>query len=70
MRDGTLVVVRPQPVQSSGGRIVFESAASGLLPGDRVVTSQLSNPRAGMAIVEPGTGETKSAATADGRDAT
>lgn len=70
MRDGTLVVVRPQPVQSSGGRIVFESATSGLLPGDRVVTSQLSNPRAGMAIVEPGTGETKSAATADGRDAT
>jgi multidrug efflux pump subunit AcrA (membrane-fusion protein) len=70
MRDGKLLVVRPQPVQSSGGRIVFESAASGLLPGDRVVTSQLSNPRAGMAIVEPGASETKSAATTEGKDAT
>ncbi len=70
MRDGQLVVLRPQPVQSSGGRIVFESATSGLLPGDRVVTSQLSNPRAGMAIVEPAARETKSAATTEGKDAT
>jgi multidrug efflux pump subunit AcrA (membrane-fusion protein) len=70
MRDGQLVVLRPHPLQSVGGRIVFESAASGLLPGDRVVTSQLSNPRAGMAIVEPATRETKSAATTDGKDAT
>jgi hypothetical protein len=70
MRDGKLLVVRPQPVQSSDGRIVFESATSGLLPGDRVVTSQLSNPRAGMAIVEPGASETKSAATTEGKDAT
>ena len=70
MRDGRLVVLRPRAVQAGGGRVVFESTASGLLPGDRVVTSQLSNPRAGMAIVEPAARETKSAATTDGKDAT
>jgi multidrug efflux pump subunit AcrA (membrane-fusion protein) len=70
MRDGKLAVLRPHAVQAGGGRVVFESTASGLLPGDRVVTSQISNPRAGMAVVEPGTPQTESAATTDGKDAT
>jgi hypothetical protein len=62
---------RDGPVSGAGGgRVVFESTASGLMPGDRVVTSQISNPRAGMAVVEPGTPQTESAATTDGKDAT
>lgn len=70
MRDGRLVVVRPHALQASGGRVFFEAASSGLLPGDRVVTSQISNPRAGMAIAEPATPAAGSAATTDGKDAT
>jgi multidrug efflux pump subunit AcrA (membrane-fusion protein) len=54
MRDGKLVVLKPRVVQVSGGRVVFDSAASGLLAGDRVVTTQLSTPRAGMELVDTG----------------
>ena len=32
--------------------MIFDGVESGLLPGDRVVTSQLTNVRDGMAIVE------------------
>ena len=70
VRDGRLVVLRPRAVKAGGGRVVFESAASGLLPGDRVVTSQIATPRPGMAVVEPGKPQTESAATTDGKDAT
>lgn len=52
MRAGRLEVLRPRAVQSVGGRLVFDSTTSGLLPGDRVVVSQISNPRDGMEIVE------------------
>jgi len=52
MRKGTLVILRPHARQVSGGRTLFESAESGLLPDDRVVTSQISNPREGMALAE------------------
>lgn len=53
-RGGSLVVVRPPLVQVAAGRAMFESAADGLLPEDRVVVSQLSNVRDGMAIAEAG----------------
>ena len=52
MRDGRLVIARPRPFHSGDGRVVFEEIESGLLPTDRVVTSQLSNPRDGMELVE------------------
>jgi hypothetical protein len=44
---------------------VFDSAASGLLPGDRVVTSQISQPRPGMEIVEGGGGRVDPAVMAE-----
>jgi multidrug efflux pump subunit AcrA (membrane-fusion protein) len=53
IRDGRLEILRPRPIQVSGGRAIFESGPSGLVAGDRVVTSQLTNPRQGMAVVEP-----------------
>jgi len=54
VRDGRLVILDARPVQVAGGRVVFDAAASGLLPGDRVVTSQITHPRAGMEVVETG----------------
>jgi len=65
MRDGRLVILNPRPVQVSAGRVVFDSAASGLLPGDRVVTSQISQPRPGMEIVEGGGGRVDPAVMAE-----
>jgi len=52
MRDGRLEIFKPRPVQVVDGRLVLESRASGLLPGDRVVVSQIAKPRDGMAVVE------------------
>lgn len=52
MRDGRLVVLRPQPFHVAAGRIVFDQEESGLLPGDRVVVSQIANPRDGMELAE------------------
>lgn len=52
MRDDKLVIVHPRPFHSGGGLIVFNEAESGLLQTDRVVTSQLANPREGMQLVE------------------
>jgi hypothetical protein len=54
MREGRLEVLRPRAVQAAGGRLIFDAATSGLLPGDRVVVSQIATPRPGMAIVEAG----------------
>jgi multidrug efflux pump subunit AcrA (membrane-fusion protein) len=50
VREGKLVILRPRPIHVSSGRVYFESASSGLAVGDRVVTSQLANPRPGMAV--------------------
>ncbi len=69
MRDGKLVILTPRVIQVTGGRVVFDSAASGLLPGDRVVTSQLSNPRDGMAIVEATGQRSEPAVMAEAPDA-
>jgi multidrug efflux pump subunit AcrA (membrane-fusion protein) len=52
MRDDKLVIVHPRPFHAGGGLIAFTEADSGLLPTDRVVTSQLVNPREGMQLVE------------------
>ena len=65
MRDGRLVILNPRPVQVSGGRVVFDSVASGLVPGDRVVTSQISQPRPGMEIVEVDSGRVEPAVMAE-----
>jgi hypothetical protein len=73
MRDDRLVVLRPRAVQASAGRLVFDSLASGLQAGDRVIVSQISNPRDGMAITETGPAAvqpTTQAARRDGEDAT
>ncbi|MFM7033937.1 MAG: efflux RND transporter periplasmic adaptor subunit [Planctomycetia bacterium] len=52
MRDGRLTILRPKPFHSAAGRIIFEEQESGILPDDRVVVSQLSNPRDGMELTE------------------
>lgn len=52
MRDGKLAIVRPHTLAVTRGRVIFEAEDSGVLPGDRVVTSQISNVRDGMAIAE------------------
>ena len=52
MRDGKLVIMHPRPFHAGGGLIAFKEADSGLLPTDRIVTSQLVNPREGMQLVE------------------
>jgi multidrug efflux pump subunit AcrA (membrane-fusion protein) len=72
VRDDRLVIVRPKPVQVADGRVLFESEASGLEPGDRVVVSQLSHPHEGMAVAEAaGAVATPAAAGGlDGEDAT
>ena len=54
LRDDKLAIVRTRPFHSGGGLVVFKEAESGLLPTDRIVTSQLSNPREGMQLVEAG----------------
>ena len=70
MRDGRLVILKPRAVQVSGGRVVFDSAASGLVAGDRVVTTQLSTPRAGMELVDSGAATAAPTRTADTADTT
>ena len=50
VREGRLVVLHPRPIHVSSGRVYFDSASSGLVAGDRAVTSQLANPRDGMAV--------------------
>jgi multidrug efflux pump subunit AcrA (membrane-fusion protein) len=64
MRNGRLVILGPRPVQVAGGRVVFDTA-SGLEPGDRVITSQLTHPRSGMDVVEADGPPTEPAVTAE-----
>ncbi|MBU6276790.1 MAG: HlyD family efflux transporter periplasmic adaptor subunit [Planctomycetes bacterium] len=52
MRDGRLAILRPRPFHSTDRSITFSESDSGLLPGDRVVVSQVSNPRDGMELTE------------------
>jgi multidrug efflux pump subunit AcrA (membrane-fusion protein) len=52
MRDGRLTVLHPRPFHAAAGRVVFDQEESGLEPSDRIVVSQLANPRAGMELVE------------------
>lgn len=52
MREGRLAIVRPKPFHTAAGRIVYDERESGLLPDDRVVVSQIANPRDEMELVE------------------
>ncbi len=52
MREGRLTILRPRPFHAAAGRITYDERESGLLPGDRVVISQISNPRDGMELAE------------------
>jgi hypothetical protein len=52
MREGRLHVLQPRPFHAAAGRIVYDQEESGLLPTDRVVVSQLANPRDGMEVAE------------------
>ena len=52
MRDGHLVILRKSPYQLGKGTVVDEQGPSGLVAGDRLVSSLISNPRDGMALAE------------------
>jgi len=52
MRDGRLIVLHPRPFHAAAGRVAFDQEESGFEPSDRIVVSQLANPRAGMELVE------------------
>ncbi len=67
IRDGRLEILRPRAVQVAGGRALFESGPSGLVAGDRVITSHLKYPRNGLPVAEP---SRATAATSEGRDST
>jgi multidrug efflux pump subunit AcrA (membrane-fusion protein) len=67
IRDGRLDIIEPRAVQVIDGRALFESGPSGLVAGDRVVTSQINHPRPGMPVAEP---TPATATTSGGRDET
>jgi len=46
--------VRPRPFHAAGGRIAYDEREAGLVPGERVVVSQIATPREGMELVEAG----------------
>jgi multidrug efflux pump subunit AcrA (membrane-fusion protein) len=52
VREGRLIVLSPRPQQVASGRVFFAAEAAGLSPGDRVVVSQLSGVRPGMAVAD------------------
>ncbi|MFM8578233.1 MAG: efflux RND transporter periplasmic adaptor subunit [Planctomycetaceae bacterium] len=52
MRDGRLRVMPVKPFHVVDDRIFYDMQESGIVAGDRVVVSQLSNPRDGMEIRE------------------
>ena len=52
MRDGRLVILSPRPFHAAARRILYDVEESGLLPTDRVVLSQVANPRDGAELVE------------------
>ncbi len=52
VRNNALSILRPPLVHVAAGRAVFESTRDGLQPDDRVIISQLSNVREGMAVAE------------------
>jgi len=52
MREGRLSILHPRRFHAAAGRIVIDETESGLVAGDRVVVSQVSNPRDGMELTE------------------
>lgn len=64
MRNEELVILRPTRVHSNDEGVLYTAEDSGILPGDKVVVSQLANPYEGMAIREqPLPGADRPAAT-------
>ena len=68
VRDGRLTILKPRSVQFADRRVVFESVPGGLVSGDRVVVSQLSQARDGMAVAESDAAAPAAATVAEGRD--
>ncbi|MFM8891532.1 MAG: hypothetical protein ACKOTB_07900, partial [Planctomycetia bacterium] len=52
VRDGRLVVLKPKAFHTTGPRVLFDATESGIRPGERVVVSQIANPREGMELAE------------------
>ena len=66
MRNEELVILRPTRVHANDQVVLYAAEDSGILPGDKVVVSQLANPYDGMAIREqPLPGADRPAATPD-----
>lgn len=66
VRNGRLVMLKPRPLQAVAGRVIYDAIASGIEPGDRVVTSQIAQPRAGMEVVEANSPRSAPAVMAEG----
>lgn len=70
MRNEELVILRPTRVHATDDAVLYAAEDSGILPGDRVVVSQLANPYEGMAVREqplPGAAPTASTPPASPR---
>ena len=66
MRNEELVILRPTRVHANDHVVLYAAEDSGILPGDKVVVSQLANPYDCMAIREqPLPGADRPAATPD-----
>jgi len=52
IRKNELVIVRPPRVHATDDAVLYAAEDSGIVAGDRVVVSQLTNPYEGMAIEE------------------
>jgi multidrug efflux pump subunit AcrA (membrane-fusion protein) len=65
IRDGRLDILRPRAVQVVEGKAIFESGPSGLVPGDRAITSQIKQPRPGMPVAEAAATPAATPATGD-----
>jgi multidrug efflux pump subunit AcrA (membrane-fusion protein) len=52
LRNEELVIVRPTRMHATDDAVLYSAEDAGLLPGDRVIVSQLANPYDGMAVTE------------------
>lgn len=52
VRNNELVIIRPTRVHATDDSVLYAAEDSGILPGDRVIVSQLVNPYDGMAVEE------------------
>jgi multidrug efflux pump subunit AcrA (membrane-fusion protein) len=68
VRDGRLVIERPHAVLVVDGRAIYDADTAGLLPDDRVVVSQIANPRDGMTVADEGERLRDPVKTADAKE--